>query len=237
MHLMIVEDRGLVPEGFRLIVEGMGRFERTVECGSVAAALAQASAMGPELGLVLLDLELPDATGFDGLVRVVAACPDVPVVVVSGDDAIEIIHAAFAHGARGYVPKSASGPVFRAAVEAVLCGELSMPPHVLARGTPATPPPSGTPATPPPRVERTKETPPPPLKDAVDRLTPRQEDVLALVARGLSDKDIARELAMSPATVRVHVASLLKALRVENRALVAGSEAAQHLLSSRAAKP
>lgn len=191
-----------------MILEGMRRFDRTLDCGSLEAALVHARDAGPDLGLIVLDLGLPDTTGLEGLDRLVEGCPSVPVIVVSGGDDKPVIEAALARGARGYVPKNSSAPAFRAAVEAVLRGERYVPPHVLGAAS------AGAPRA-----------------DAAERLTPRQEDVLLLLAQGLANKEIARELDMSPATVRVHVTALFKALGVENRTQAAISETAQRLLA------
>jgi DNA-binding NarL/FixJ family response regulator len=218
MHLMIVEDHALVREGFRMILEGIGRFDDTVECGSLASALARARGLGQDLGLIVLDLGLPDVTGFEGLDQIVSLCPAVPVLVVSGETTADAIRGAFAHGARGFVPKNSSGPAFRAAVEAILRGERYVPPQVLAGDLPA-----------PPRPRDAQDG-----AVAAERLTTRQGDVLRLLARGLTNKEIAHELDMSPATVRVHVTAILKVLGVENRTQAAISDAAR-LLGDRGA--
>jgi DNA-binding NarL/FixJ family response regulator len=215
MHVLIVEDHALVREGFRMILESMGLFQQVRECGSLSAALAAAGGHGDALGLLVLDLGLPDAIGLEGLERVVAGFPTVPVIVVSGGAEGETIREALARGARGYVPKNSSGAAFRAAVEAVLRGELYVPPQLLSTG----------PAT--------QSAAPSAGSGTVMHLTPRQEDVLLLVARGLANKEIAERLDMSPATVRVHVTALFKALRVENRTQAAISPVAQRLLANR----
>jgi two-component system nitrate/nitrite response regulator NarL len=218
MHLLIVEDHRLVREGLRMILDESKRFDECVECGSLEAALTCVAQIGSALGLVILDLGLPDASGLGVLDDMVRACPEVPIIVVSGEHEPEIIDAAFARGARGFVPKNSSGPAFRVAVETVLQGELYVPPHVLRTGTSSRPP--AVTALRPPSV------PPPGV-----RLTPRQEDVLRLVARGLANKEIAEELGMSPSTVRVHVTALFKTLGVENRTQAALSEVAKGLVS------
>jgi DNA-binding NarL/FixJ family response regulator len=213
MHVLLVEDHALVREGFRMILESTGRFAGAVEHGSIASALAYLARGTEDVGLVILDLGLPDTTGLDGLDRIVAVCPSAPVIVVSGEAESDTIREAFARGAKGYVPKTSSGPTFRGAVEAVLRGELYVPPHVLAGAPP--------------------DRPPPPSSAA--RLTPRQEDVLVGIARGLPNKEIASELGMSPATVRIHVTAILKTLGVENRTQAAISPAAKALVANRAA--
>src|SRR5690606_23487584 len=105
----------------------------------------------------------------------------------------------------------------RAAVETVLRGELYVPPHVLpSHGAPR-------PAAPPPRGG----------DGAAAGLTPRQSEVLALVAQGLSNKEVGDRLDMSPSTVRAHVSAIFKTLGVENRTQAATSEVATALLGAR----
>lgn len=211
MQLMIVDDHVLVRQGLRMMAEALGRFDAFTECASIAAALAEARAAGDSLGLVMLDLGLPDSDGMSGLDRLRAQCPNVPVLVVSGEDNPRLIDDAFAHGARGYVPKNSSSTALRTAIETVLGGELYVPPHVLpSRGQSSRPPePDAAPGA---------------------KLTPRQSDVLVLVARGLANKEIASELDMSLSTVRVHVGAIFKLLGVENRTQAAMSTMALKLL-------
>jgi DNA-binding NarL/FixJ family response regulator len=218
MHVLIVEDYALVREGLRMMIVGTGLFERCVECASLAAALAEARESGDALGLVLLDLGLPDAHGLDALDQFRAAHPDVPIIIVSGGDDAATIDTAFAHGARGYVPKNSSGPALRSAVETVLRGELYVPPHILPSRASGARPPQRPPSSPP---------------GSIAHLTPRQAEVLVLLARGLANKEIGEQLEMSPSTVRAHVSAILKALGVENRTQAAMSETACALLGGR----
>lgn len=197
-----------------MLLDDVRRFDRCFEHDTLAGGIARAREVGDALGLVILDLGLPDASGLGVLDQMMAACPGVPVIVVSGGDDATVIHGAFARGARGYVPKNSSAPAFRAAVETVLSGELYVPPHVLPGRTPSIPP-SGI-------TQRPAAAP-------SVQLTPRQEEVLRLLARGLANKEIASELGMSPSTVRVHVTAVLKALGVENRTQAALSDAAKSL--------
>lgn len=198
-----------------MILNDAKRFDGCTECGSLEGALARAKELGDSLGLVLLDLGLPDAEGLPVLDRMVEACPGVPIIVVTGEVDGALIDDAFARGARGFVPKNSSGPALRVAVDSVLQGELYIPPQVL-RVRPSSVPPLASAVEPP----------------ASARLTPRQADVLRLLARGLANKEIADELGMSPATVRVHVTALFKTLGVENRTQAALSDVARQLVEA-----
>ncbi len=195
-----------------MMAEAMGRFDGITECGSIAAALADARGMADTLALIILDLGLPDSDAMDGLDRLRAQCPNVPVLVVSGEDHPRLIDDAFAHGARGFVPKNSSAAALRVAIETVLGGELYVPPHVL--------PSRGQSSRPTPEVEA----------EAGAKVTPRQSDVLVLLARGLANKEIAQELDMSLSTVRVHVGAIFKLLGVENRTQAATSPVTLKLL-------
>ncbi len=204
-----------------MMVVGTGLFDRCVECPSLAVALAEARDAGSDLGLVLLDPGLPDARGLEALDRIHEDCPTVPILVVSGGDDATTIDAAFGRGARGYVPKNSSTHALRVAIDAVLRGELYVPPHVLPSlyGTNRPAPPTPTPSQ--------------GIPGGLAKLTPRQADVLALLAKGLSNKEIGDQLDMSPSTVRAHVSAILKVLNVENRTQAATSAAAVALVGGR----
>jgi DNA-binding NarL/FixJ family response regulator len=211
VEVLLIEDHGLVREGLRLLLEGMGLFSRCHEARDLAEALRILAARGDAVGLILLDLGLPDAERLDAIDAVLAAQPRCKVVVCSGERSPERIRACFARGAVGYVTKNSSGPALQAALHAVLRGERHVPEEVLvdAAGDSA---PAGR------------------ASDGPTALTPRQREVLRLLARGLANKEIAAELGMSPATVRAHLSSVFKLLRVENRTQAATSPQAVSLL-------
>jgi DNA-binding NarL/FixJ family response regulator len=211
MPVLLIEDHSLVREGFRMLLESMQRFDRIIEAGTLSEALATCSALAGALDLIIVDLGLPDAAGLEALDRLNGAYPRIPILVVSGVSCLDTVSAALIRGARGYVPKNASGVALREAIESALRGEPylpSDPPSQVAAGQPA----RGAHAA---------------------RLTRRQEDVLRLLASGLANKEIATALNMSPATVRVHVTAILKELGVENRTQAAISPEAKRLSASR----
>ncbi|RKG49907.1 DNA-binding response regulator [Acinetobacter cumulans] len=155
---------------------------------------------GAEPDLVLLDLNLPGASGFSALVHVRAQYPAIPIIVVSAHEESSIIHRAIAHGAMGYIPKSAHPSHIGEAIRQVLEGEIWLPPNL----------PSST-AFDPRAADETA------LAERIQSLTPQQFRVLMMVAEGLLNKQIAYELDVSEATIKAHVTAIFRKLGVQNR--------------------
>jgi DNA-binding NarL/FixJ family response regulator len=145
---------------------------------------------------VLLDLNLPDVDGLDGLVRLRLVVPDVPVLVVSSLADPRIMRAAVRAGAAGFVPKHAHRDTYRAALEAVRAGRTYLPDGVQAEG--------GTSAS----------------EEAIARLgllTRQQARILQLICEGKLNKQIAYELNIAETTVKAHVTAIMRKLGVLSR--------------------
>ena len=155
---------------------------------------------GPEPDLVLLDLNLPGASGFSALVHVRAQYPSIPIIVVSAHEEVSIIQRAIAHGAMGYIPKSSHPNAIGEAIQQVLAGELWLPPHLPSH--------AGFDS------RATDETA---LVERLQSLTPQQFRVLMMIAEGLLNKQIAYELEVSEATIKAHVTAIFRKLAVQNR--------------------
>ena len=155
---------------------------------------------GSEPDLVLLDLNLPGASGFSALVHVRAQYPSIPIIVVSAHEELSIIQRAIAHGAMGYIPKSAHPSHIGEAIRQVLEGEIWLPPNL----------PTNVSFDP----RATDETE---LAERIQSLTPQQFRVLMMVAEGLLNKQIAYELDVSEATIKAHVTAIFRKLGVQNR--------------------
>lgn len=155
---------------------------------------------GAEPDLVLLDLNLPGASGFSALVHVRAQYPSLPIIVVSAHEETSIIQRAIAHGAMGYIPKSAHPSHIGEAIRHVLEGEIWLPPNL----------PNNLNFD--PRAADETE-----LAERIQSLTPQQFRVLMMVAEGLLNKQIAYELDVSEATIKAHVTAIFRKLGVQNR--------------------
>lgn len=189
MKILACDDHALFRDGLRLVIEGLGREARLLEAASAAEALRLATAHA-DLALALLDLGLPDADGL-GLLRTLRERhPALRVAVVSAAEDPAVMRAALDAGAAGFIPKSSSRDVLLRALELILAGGVYVPAGALAPGATAV-----------------SELP----------LSERQREVLELMTRGLTNRDIARVLGISAATVKVHVAAILDGLGVSNR--------------------
>ena len=155
---------------------------------------------GPEPDLVLLDLNLPGASGFSALVHVRAQYPSLPIIVVSAHEDVSIIQRAIAHGAMGYIPKSAHPSNIGEAIRQVLEGEIWLPANLPANLS-----------FDPRAADDTA------LAERIQSLTPQQFRVLMMVAEGLLNKQIAYELDVSEATIKAHVTAIFRKLGVQNR--------------------
>lgn len=225
MKVLLVDDHPLILAALQSVIRGLGDDVTVVGVGSAAAARATLAA-DADFDLVLLDLALGDADGFDVLAEFRAAYPALPVVVVSASDRASDVIQAIDLGAMGFVPKRSSNAELSEALRMVMSGSLYVPPNMLGLTFRGAPPvegdtvpsvmrpdtaaaPLGEQARPEPHQEVAK------MADI--GLTPRQNEVLALLLQGLPNKLIARELNLSVETVKDHVAAVLRALGVSSR--------------------
>ena len=231
MKVLLVDDHPLVLSALQQVIQRVGSGTTVVGVDSAAAARA-ALLKDSDFDLVLLDLSLGDADGFDVLVEFRAAYPAVPVVVVSASDRASDVIRAIDSGAMGFVPKRSSHGELHEALRMVMTGAMYVPPSMLGLdfsravhmgdtvpGVMRSGPDSGfmpadtAPLGPAARPEPHQKVPT--LADV--GLTPRQSEVLSLLLQGLPNKLIARQLNLSVETVKDHVAAVLRALGVSSR--------------------
>jgi DNA-binding NarL/FixJ family response regulator len=195
-HLLIADDHPLFRGALREAVHGVFGHAEVTEAGTFEEVSEFLERGGRDVDLILLDLSMPGARGFSGLMYLRAQYPSLPVVVVSANDDPAVIRRCMEFGASGFIPKTLGIEALRAAVAHVLQGEVWTPPDVdLTRQSEA-------------------ET------AAIARLatlTPQQVRVLMMLSAGLLNKQIAYELGVSEATVKAHVSAILQKLGVESR--------------------
>ncbi len=217
MKVLLVEDHALFRDGLSLLLEQLG--EKVVVSGADSAEQALALAAAGPLDLVLLDYNLPDANGLECITRIRSLQPDTPVIMLSAEQDPGLIQLALANGARGFITKASSSKVMISAVQLVLAGGLYVPPEMLnpvpVSGAISGLAPGAVLGRAP--VATAAHTYGTDNQALAQRLTERQLDVFRQMVKGLSNKEIARELTMSPSTVKVHVAAILRELNAKNR--------------------
>jgi DNA-binding NarL/FixJ family response regulator len=193
MKILVCDDHALFREGLELVLGQLDPAAELASVGDAEAALARV-AEDDALDLVLLDLQLPGMDGFAALERLRRDHPSVPVVVLSASESPAHVRSALARGASGFIPKSTRGSVLLSALRLVLSGGIYVPPLVMDGGAA-----------------------PGPAADARSALTGRQLEVLRLLARGLTNREIADVLKIAEGTVKTHVMHVYEALDVTNR--------------------
>jgi len=204
MKLVVVDDHPLILDALKHVLQQL-QGEVTVLAAKSGRNAHDLLSRHADVNLVLLDINLPDCNGLDLLPELRNGYPGVPVVMLSGSCEREGVLRALNLGAMGFIPKSSPSEVILGALRLVLSGGIYLPPEALDRHQPVEDSLAGRPAGSAPRT---------PLDIG---LTDRQSQVLALMVRGMPNKQICRELQLAEGTVKVHVASILRALNVTNR--------------------
>jgi DNA-binding NarL/FixJ family response regulator len=189
VEVLIVDDHAFIHEILAAMVRKAVPGATVRAASTLGEAIAQARASS-RLDLVLLDLRLPGCAGIEALARFRTALPKLRVAVVSAIEDAASVHAVFAAGAVGYIPKTTRPPVMVAAIRLIAEGGTYFPPHLMAM---------------PPKEPR-----------KVD-LTERQGAVLRLLMKGLGNQQIAKKLEISENTVKQHTHAVYGALKVSSR--------------------
>jgi DNA-binding NarL/FixJ family response regulator len=200
LRVLVADDQELVRAGFRLILEAAG-FDVVGEAPDGAVAVELAARHRPDV--VLMDIRMPVLDGIAATRQVTAAAPDAPkVVILTTFDLDDYVYEALRAGASGFLLKEAPRADLIAAIRVAAAGDALLAPSVTRRLIEAF-------------VARPAQTLPPPSRLA--SLTPRERDILLRVARGRSNLEIARDLVVTEATVKTHVAHLLAKLGLRDR--------------------
>ena len=217
MKVLLIDDHPLILSALQSVIQGLGSDTTVVGVGSAREA-RETLAASDDFDLVLLDLQLGDANGFDVLTEFRAKYPALPVVVVSASDRSSDVIRAVDLGAMGFVPKRATNEALFEALHMVMSGGIYVPPMEMRSHDPTPSPESDTvPSVLQVVRENATHVQPEPVPLASLGLTPRQTDVLALLLQGKPNKLIARDLNLSVETVKDHVAAVLRTLNVSSR--------------------
>jgi DNA-binding NarL/FixJ family response regulator len=204
MRVLIVDDHPVMRSGIRVCLRDLDSTIDFVEAADLQEAVHAIKA-DASIDLVLFDLTLPGVSGVESLIAFRDAVdPSPPVVVFSGTDDAATVAAALDAGAMGFIPKTSTPAILQSALRLVLAHGIYVPPSILAREASA-------------RPSHTESAARPLRKLSELGLTPRQQEVCVLMVQGRAVKQIARDLAISPATVKAHLQPILRTLSVVNR--------------------
>ncbi|MBL4900212.1 MAG: response regulator transcription factor [Colwellia sp.] len=194
MKIILADDHPLFRQALTITLKANFSNAEIFEAQTIPE-LEQYLAQGQGADLLLLDLDIPGAQGFNSLINIRRIYPDLGVVIISAFEDKETIYKAMSHGAAGFIPKSTPVPEMLSAIKEVLTGKLWTPDGEF----------------------NAKEQQSITADDKVASLTPKQHKILLMFADGLLNKQIAYELGLSESTVKSHASTIFLKLGVCNR--------------------
>jgi DNA-binding NarL/FixJ family response regulator len=205
--VLIADDHSLYRAGFAFLLKDRLGFQTVVEAATFDDALDRL-AETPNVALALFDLAMPGISGPESLRVVKETYPGLRVAIVSGSEERNYVLKAVATGLNGYVPKTLADDEMVGALKDILDGRIYVPRFMTA----ADPSSSRTPENSEAADQKSDQK-----AGAAKPISPRQRDVLVCVRRGLSNKEIARELDIAEGTVKIHLAALFSHFGARNR--------------------
>ncbi len=193
MKILIADDHVLFREGLRQLLQQLGEGVTVIDATDHEEMLRLA-AQHADADLALVDLDMPGKPPLAALAAMLAQSPTIPIVVLSASEDLHAVRRTLDAGAMGFIPKSETASVILSALRLVLSGGVYVPPMLMQRN-----PGLGT-------------------QSGGSGLTPRQLEVLERLTLGKSNKEIGRELNLSEATVKAHLAAIFRNLNVKSRA-------------------
>ena len=210
IRLVLVDDSEMVRAGLRSLLGAELHLEVVGEAGSVDAGVAVCGRLKPDV--VLLDIRLPDGTGFEACTRILVLSPDSRILILTSIADEELVDQAIRSGAHGYLLKEIDAKGLTQAIVDVAGGKSILDPAVTARVM---------------TLVKTGGGP----GGLLEALSPQERRVLALIADGRTNKEVGTELGLSEKTVKNYLANVFEKLHVSRRAEAAALFARQHRTS------
>ncbi|AVM62990.1 DNA-binding response regulator [Actinomyces sp. oral taxon 897] len=204
VRVVLADDQALMRMGFRMVLDAEEGIEVVGEAADGHAALSQARALRPDV--ILMDVRMPGMNGIDATAAITAQCPGTRILILTTFDLDEYAFAGLRAGASGFLLKDTRPAELAEAVRTVAGGEAVVSPRITRRMLEMfagqLPSDGGAQSAPDPRIAS---------------LTPREGEILVLMAQGLSNAEIAAHLVVSATTVKTHVGNVLAKLEVRDR--------------------
>ena len=199
IRVLVADDQSMVRAGFRMLLKNADDIDVVAEAENGAEAVEKASRFHPNV--VLMDIRMPTLDGLEATRRILASDDHVRVLILTTFDLDEYIYEALRAGASGFVLKDDPPEQLLAAIRTVAAGDALLSPGVTRRV-----------------IEQFTRLPSPTPPPGFDELTTREQEVLRLLAQGLSNAEIGAQLYIGETTVKTHVTRVLQKLKVRDRA-------------------
>ena len=198
IRVLVADDQSLVRAGFRMLLAGEEDIEVVAEASNGLEAVDKAARFRP--GVILMDIRMPELDGLQATRRILAGDADARILVLTTFDLDEYVYEALRAGASGFVLKDDSPEQLIAAIRTVAGGDALLSPTITKRV-----------------IQKFARMPRPAPPKELDQLSERELEVFRLMARGLSNGEIAQELYISETTVKTHVTHILQKLGLRDR--------------------
>ncbi|CAG0926476.1 MAG: Transcriptional regulatory protein DegU [Rhodocyclaceae bacterium] len=200
IRVLLVDDHTLFRSGIKALLQRQKDFEVVGEASDGLEGIKRAKSLKPDV--VLLDLHMPEISGCEAVRLIVEELPDTKVVMLTVSEDAEDLLETLQAGAHGYLLKNIDTSFFISAIRSAAEGEAVMSPQMTAK-----------------LMRSVRAVPASPVMPTADkeRLSPREREILSHLARGASNKEIARSLDLAESTIKIHVQSILKKLNLVSR--------------------
>ncbi|MBV2235572.1 MAG: response regulator transcription factor [Sterolibacterium sp.] len=213
IRILLIDDHTLFRSGIKALLQRQPGFEVVGEAGNALEGIKRAKTLQPDV--VLLDLHMPGMTGREAVSLVIDEAPTARVLMLTVSEDVDDLLQALRAGAHGYLLKNIETDFLVRAIHSTLDGDSVMSPQMTSK------------------LMKTVSAPPSaPAAADKDKLSPREREILGFLARGASNKEIARSLELAESTVKIHVQNILKKLNLLSR-VQAAVYAVEHGLVSR----